>query len=361
MARAYGLAHRGYEIPNALDTRFATASGAKGFTALTVVSLIEEGLLDLETSARSVLGDDLPLIDDDVTVEQLLAHRSGIGDYFDEDLDQELTDYLLPVPVHELATTEQYLAVLDGHPSKFPPGERFSYCNGGYVVLALIAERASGVPFHDLVRQRVCEPAGMDDTAFLRSDELPGRTALGYLEIDGAWTNVLHLPVRGTGDGGIYTTAADMSAFWAAFFAGRIVSTEWVAEMVRPRSDVPSETLPRRYGLGFWLHPTTDTGLPGGLRRGSVLPQRARPALEPHLHGDLEHERRSVADRPSPPRPARPSAESLVFLETERLVLRRFIDDDVENLVELDSDPAVMKFINGGRPTPRERFGLSSR
>ena len=55
------------------------------------------------------------------------------------------------MPVHELATTEQYLAVLDGYPPKFPPGERFAYYNGGYVVLALLAERASGVPFHDLV------------------------------------------------------------------------------------------------------------------------------------------------------------------------------------------------------------------
>ena len=64
----------------------------------------------------------------------------------------------MPVPVHELATTEQYLVVLDGHPAKFAPGTAFSYCNGGFVVLALIAERASGVPFHDLVQQRVCEP-----------------------------------------------------------------------------------------------------------------------------------------------------------------------------------------------------------
>ena len=108
-------------------------------------------------------------------------------------------------------------------------------------MLALIAERTSGVPFHELVRQRVCEPAGMADTAFLRSDELPGRAALGYLDDRRRWrTNVLHLPVRGSGDGGIYSTAADISALWRAFFAGRIVSTEWVAEMVRARSDVPS-------------------------------------------------------------------------------------------------------------------------
>jgi CubicO group peptidase (beta-lactamase class C family) len=258
VAKAYGLAHRAYEIPNEVDTQFAIASGTKGLTALTVVSLIEDGRLDLSTTTRSVLGRDLPLIDDDVTVEHLLSHRSGIGDYLDEEVDVDLNEYLMPVPVHELATTEQYLAVLDGHPRKFAPGERFAYCNGGYVVLALIAERASGVPFHELVRQRVCEPAEMAGTAFLRSDELPGRAALGYLEIDGAWrTNVFHLPVRGNGDGGIYSTAADISSFWRAFFAGRIVSVAWVSEMVRPRSDVPSES--KRYGLGFWLHAATDT------------------------------------------------------------------------------------------------------
>ncbi|MBB5780751.1 serine hydrolase domain-containing protein [Nonomuraea jabiensis] len=251
-AKAYGLAHRGHKIANTVDTRFAIASGTKGLTALAVVSLIEQGVLELSTTARSVLGEDLPLIDDGVTVEHLLAHRSGIGDYFDENAGHEITDYVLPIPVHALATTEQYLAVLDGHPSKFAPGERFSYNNSGYVVLALIAERVDGRSFHDLVRHRVCEPAGMHDTEFLRSDELPGRTAVGYLPIEGASrTNVLHLPVRGSGDGGIYSTVRDVGSFWRAMFGGKIVSSSWVAEMLRPRSQMPSQS--RRYGLGFWL------------------------------------------------------------------------------------------------------------
>jgi CubicO group peptidase (beta-lactamase class C family) len=257
-ARAYGLAHRAHRIPNTVDTRFAVASGAKGLTALVVVSLIEQGVLELSSTARSVLGDDLPLIDDRVTVEQLLAHRSGIGDYLDEDNGLDVDDYLLPGSMHQLAEAEQYLAVLDGFPAKFPPGERFSYCNSAYVVLALIAERASGVPYHDLVRTRVCEPAGMRDTEFLRSDELPDRTATGYLPVDGGrWrSNVFHLPVRGVGDGGAYTTVADLSGFWRALFAGRIVPAGWVTEMVRPRNDVPGEAL--RCGLGFFLHETRD-------------------------------------------------------------------------------------------------------
>jgi CubicO group peptidase (beta-lactamase class C family) len=257
LANAYGLAHRGYEIPNTVDTQFAIASGTKGLTAVTVASLIEDGSLDFSTTARSVLLQDLPLIGDDVTIEHLLSHRSGIGDYLDEDADHDIADYLMPVPVHELATTEQYLAVLDGHGTKFPPNEGFAYCNGGYVVLALIAERTSGVPFHELVRQRVCEPAGMDDSAFLRSDELPGRAALGYLTIDGVTrTNVFHLPVRGNGDGGIYSTVADVSSFWTALFAGQIVSADCVAELVRARSHVPR--MSRRYGLGFWLDESSD-------------------------------------------------------------------------------------------------------
>jgi CubicO group peptidase (beta-lactamase class C family) len=257
VAKAYGLAHRGHEIPNTVDTQFAIASGTKGFTAVAVASLIEDGSLELSTTARSVLGRDLPLIGDDVTVENLLSHRSGIGDYLDENAGLDLADYLMPVPVHELATTEQYLTVLEGHGTEFPPDERFAYNNGGYVVLALIAERTSGVSFHELVQRRVCEPAGMSDTAFLRSDELPGRAALGYLTVDGVWrTNVFHLPVRGSGDGGIYTTAVDVSTFWRALFAGRIVSVERVAELVRPRSGVPNGS--KRYGLGFWLHRSSD-------------------------------------------------------------------------------------------------------
>jgi CubicO group peptidase (beta-lactamase class C family) len=93
----------------------------------------------------------------------------------------------------------------------------------------------------------------MHDTAFLRSDALPGRAALGYLDDTGLTTNVFHLPVRGNGDGGAYTTAADMHTFWKALMGGRIVSADTVAEMTRPRSEAPDEEL--SYGLGFWLDP----------------------------------------------------------------------------------------------------------
>jgi CubicO group peptidase (beta-lactamase class C family) len=252
---AHGLADRAHGIPNEVDTIFGLASGAKPLTALVVLRLVEQGVLRLDTKARSLLGTDLPLVADDVTVEHLLAHRSGIGDYLDEAA-TDVTDHVLSVPVHTLAMTEDYLTVLDGHPQAFPAGTAFAYNNAGYVLLALLAGRATGTSLQELVRSLVCEPAGMDDTAFLRLDELPGRAALGYLARDGLRTNVLHLPVLGSGDGGVYSTAADVHALWEACLAGRIVTDRTVREMVRPRSDWPEED--RRYGLGLHLDATGD-------------------------------------------------------------------------------------------------------
>ncbi|MFD4675273.1 serine hydrolase domain-containing protein [Lentzea sp. NPDC058450] len=258
--QAYGLANRAYGVPNTIGTRFGIASGGKGFTALAILSLVDEGKLALDTTARELLGDDLPLIAADVTVEHLLTHTSGIGDYLDEEGDWEANDYVIGA-VHELTTTESFLPLLDGIPTKFKAGERFGYCNGGFVVLALLAERASGRGYHDLVRDRVLTQAGMSRTDFLRSDELPGDAAVGYLEGSDR-TNVFHLPVVPNGDGGIYTTAGDMTKFWHALFAGEHAQT-----VTKPRHDVPEEQL--RYGLGFWLHETNDTIILAGYDAGA--------------------------------------------------------------------------------------------
>ncbi len=273
LSEAFGLADRRHEIPLTVESQLAIASGSKAMTALVVAALVERGLLSLSTRAREVLGPDLPLIADDVTVEHLLAHRSGIGDYLDEETDS-IEDYPMPVSVHLLSTTEEFVPVLDGHPTKFPAGERFSYCNGGYVVLALLAERVAGASYHDLVDEVVCRPAGMVDSGFFRSDDLPGRAAVGYVEVDGHWrTNVFHLPVRGNGDGGLYTTTADMHRFWRALFAHEIVTGPTLDRLLHPRgtSDQPND---RRYGLGFWRPAGSDqvmlTGSDAGVSFRSV-------------------------------------------------------------------------------------------
>ena len=145
--------------------------------------------------------------------------------------------------------------MLDGHPTKFAPGERFSYCNGGYVVLALIAERASGSPSTTSCGSASARRRGCSTPSSSAPTSSPAVPRSATSPIDGAWrTNVFHLPVRGSGDGGIYSTVADISAFWRAFLAGadrarRAGCARWCGraatcpgEALRPRLLAPRST-----------------------------------------------------------------------------------------------------------------------
>ena len=248
--RASGAADRRAGRPNGPDVSYALASGAKSFTALTVASLVADGALSWDDPIRRWLGDDLPLVDDRVTVLDLVTHRSGIGDYLDESAGGEITDYVMPVPVHRLADSAGYLEVIDGFPQVAEPGSTFAYNNGGFVALAIVAERAGRAPFHDLVEDRVIRPGGLTATGYWRSDELPADAAIGYLGADGDRTNVHHLPVRGHGDGGIYASVDDVRSLWLALFAGRVVPADVVVDMTTPVTPGPAS---QRYGRGFWL------------------------------------------------------------------------------------------------------------
>ena len=85
-----------------------------------------------------------------------------------------------------------------------------------------------------------------------------------------------YLDEDAVGDGGIYSTAADLNAFWTSLFAGRIVSPERVADKVRPRSDWPEEG--RRYGLGFHLDATGDGVWLEGYDAGVSFASRHQPS-----------------------------------------------------------------------------------
>lgn len=262
-----GFAHRAHQIPNTASTRFAIASGSKGFTALAVMQLVDAGVMPLDQPVRTVLDGDLPLIDDRVTIAHLLQHTSGIGDYLDENSDWQVDDYVLTLPVHTLITAQSFLPLLDGLAQVFTPGTQFAYNNGGYVVLGIVIERLTGQPFQDAIETRVLAPVGLSATGFLRLDELPASAALGYLHETGDRVNTLHLPVRGSADGGAFTTVADIHSFWRALFAGRIVAPETVTLMTTPLHLDPREDL--HYGMGFYLDRTGGTAILEGYDAGA--------------------------------------------------------------------------------------------
>jgi CubicO group peptidase (beta-lactamase class C family) len=254
-AKGYGLAHRAEQIPNRIDTRFGTASGTKTFTAIAVCQLAEAGKIDLDAPISRYIREGLPKYDPGVTVHQLLSHTSGITEYLDDDLSTE--DYAAlfeRYPVYTLRGPADYLPMFpDG--MAFNPGERFVYNNGAFILLALLVETQSGMPYAKYVEENVFARAGMSDSGFFESDNLPGRTALGYLTDngDGIWrTNVFLLPIRGGGDGGAYVTAPDMGKFWDALLGDQLLSKPMRERMLSIQAtdaDDPTDS----YGYGIWI------------------------------------------------------------------------------------------------------------
>ena len=261
---ARGLADRANERTIRTDTAFGIASASKGFTAVTVASLIESDLLALNTPFRDLVPDALPDVDTAVTIEHLLGHSSGVGDYLDEEQLGDTDDEVMPVPIQRLVGPGDYLPMLSGRPQRTPPGSEFRYNNSGYVMLSLAIEAATGSEFVDVVDERVFRPAGMVHAGFHRSDRLPANTALGYLRA--GRTNAFHLPVRGAGDGGAYASLDDVDAFWSALFAGRLVSIPMVDMLTRTHHVAPVQSM--ECGLGFWRRLASNHSVLEGMDAG---------------------------------------------------------------------------------------------
>lgn len=137
--------------PVTLDTRFQLGSMSKSFTALAVLSLVEEGRLSLDAPLSEVLPD-LELSDGAarrITIEHLLHHTAGL-------------DPRTPILGAD-ASLQEHVAQLRGQSALAPPGQTHSYSSINYQVLGLVVERVSGVPFGDFVRERIFSPLGMDD------------------------------------------------------------------------------------------------------------------------------------------------------------------------------------------------------
>lgn len=236
------------QIPNSPGTRFGIASGIRFFTSLGLGRLVDQGLLTLENQVGELSTDYAGFIDPHATIRHLLTHTSGIYDYFDEEIEQDFDNFFVSIPWYGLETPSDYWPLFQRQVAKFQPGERFSYSNGGYIFLGLLIEKISGQLFRDFMREQVFQVANMPRTGFYALNKLPANTALGHLE-DRQTTNIYNLPIRGGGDGGLFTTADDLCSFWQHLFAHRILSPELTAVFLRTHERFDENT---GYGCGLY-------------------------------------------------------------------------------------------------------------
>jgi len=223
--KAFGYRDIKNKLPNTTATRFGIASGTKIFTALGIGVLIDQGVISLGTTVREIDQAYTGFIDERATIAHLLTHTSGIYDYYDEEIEQDFEHFSVEIPWYELETPADYYPLFKNQPMKFSPGERFSYSNGGYVFLGMIIEKMTGMLYRDFIHEHVLKAAGMHQSGFYAFNDLPENTACGYLE-DRRRTNIYQLPLRGGGDGGMYTTTDDLRSFWSSLFSNQILSAE---------------------------------------------------------------------------------------------------------------------------------------
>ena len=259
---ACGYRNIAEKLPNTPDTIFGIASGTKLFTGLSICKLIDEKKLSLEDKLNNLLPYDLGQVNKDITVYHLLTHTSGVGDYIDEEADdceEQLQKLYDTYPVQLWIRLEYYLQMITPLPPKFAPGERYGYSNSGYILLGLVVEAVSGLPFQKFVEDVIITPSGLTDTGFYRADSLPAGAALGYDKDDdsGGWrTNVFSLPVIGGSDGGIYTCAGDLDKLWRFVISNKLLSEEMTNAFLKSYVATDEEDDEETYGLGVYHYKT---------------------------------------------------------------------------------------------------------
>lgn len=254
--RTSGFADLPNEVPNTLETKFASASAGKIFVAVGILQLIERGRIGLHDTLGSLLDIELYHIDRDVTVRQLLTHTSGVPDYFDESVMSEYEELWTDYPNYKIRHNSDLLPLFIDKPMMYPRGERFQYNNSGYVLLAMILEKITGMYFDDYLRANVFDICGMRSTGYYALDRLPAKCADNYIYCDGTGeyrTNIFSVDVKGTGAGGAFITVKDIAGFWTGLLEGKLLSKELVSEMFKKQSGDGADAEEGYYGYGLWV------------------------------------------------------------------------------------------------------------
>jgi CubicO group peptidase (beta-lactamase class C family) len=244
IVRSYGCANLETRVRCQPQTNFRLASVSKPFTAMAILILAERGELSLDDRLPRFFPG-FPRHGNEITIRHLLSHTSGLLDYED----------LIAAGTTTALKDRDVLEILQRQDkTRFGPGARFGYNNGGYALLALMVECVSGQTFAEFLRENIFRPLGMNDTVAYEAgkSEVPHR-ALGYSKRGEAFEQTdQSLTSAVLGDGGIYSSANDLAKWAQALDTEQLIRRPLLQQAFTAQAS-PSDAPGSGYGYGWYV------------------------------------------------------------------------------------------------------------
>jgi len=269
--RGYGVRDLRSHATIDAQTNFRLASFTKQFTAMAIMLLVHDGKLQYDDHLTDVFSR-FPAYGKNITIRNLLNHTSGLPDY--EELMEVQEKHGGPKwrPDHQIQD-EDVLALLEAQSvGRFAPGTRWEYSNSGYVVLGLIVAKISAMPYREFLQRRIFAPLEMNDTlVYQKGINVVSARAFGHSKENDKLVETDQSSTSATlGDGGIYSTIADLAKWDEALRKHTLVTEAEMAPALTPvkladgshphrppdpPATNPGETPAILYGFGWFLDP----------------------------------------------------------------------------------------------------------
>ena len=251
IGKGYGLRDVESNEPITASTNMRMASLSKQFTALCILSLVDNGMLALNDVAYSYLP---YAIFKKITIEHLLNHTSGLPDYyeyFEKSWDKS-----------KIVENKNVLDWLATNPDVvFEPGEEWEYSNTAYLMLALIVEKISGIEFSKYAKENVFRQAGMQKTNYFnlaQPIEIPERAYCFEIDSIGQFNKVDGFYMNGVmGDGAVYTSINDYFTYDLALRKETILTSKTHKLIFKPSSTHQVEGVDKHYAMGWGVTDST--------------------------------------------------------------------------------------------------------
>lgn len=247
-AKGYGHANVEHKVKATPETVYRIGSITKQFTAAIILKLVEEVKMQLGDTLGKYFPE-YPAHGAGITVGQLLNQISGIGK---EKYKSEEEKILAGRKAYYELSEEEMLEMFANAPLEFAPGEQFAYRNPNYILLGMIIEKVSGLPYGQYVEEKFLKPLGLEQTGYCDENRIIGSRAQGYISVNDKIFNAPYVNMKNPGGaGGLCSTVLDLVRWNYLLYSGKVVNQESLDRMTA--SGVLKNGQPTGYGFGVKL------------------------------------------------------------------------------------------------------------